>query len=121
MSLRWEDSWRKKFVKSRQREIAAGQAMHQGTFLSSWLREVGEDNKERKMVVDRETKEEGSNKRTREEEKEENETVIVKRRCVNLVLTEAFDFFCQGGIRRAVVTLGFIFGMNLVACLIVVL
>ena len=42
------------------------------------------------MEVDRETKEVGSKTRIREEEKEENEMVIVKRRCVNLVSTEAF-------------------------------
>ena len=40
-------------------------------------------------------KEEMDKKRTREEEKEENETVIVKRRCVNPVSTEAFDIFSQ--------------------------
>ena len=35
-------------------------------------------------------------KRIREEEKEENETVIVIRSCVNPVSTEAFDIFSQG-------------------------
>ena len=38
------------------------------------------------------TREETGKKRTREE-KEENEMVIVKRRCVNSVLTEAFENF----------------------------
>ena len=55
--------------------------MHEDNFLSSWLREVGEDKKEREMEVDRETKEEVSKTRTREEEKEENETVIGKKVC----------------------------------------
>ena len=54
-----------------------------------------------------------SKKRTREEEKEENDTVIVSKRCVNLVSTEAF----RVRIRRVVVILGAIFGMNLAACL----
>ena len=63
--------------------------MCEKNFLSNWLREVGEDKKERTMDVDRETKEEVSNKRAREEEKEENETVIVERRCVNPVSNEA--------------------------------
>ena len=63
-------------------------AMHEGNFRSNWMREVGEDKKEREMEADRETEEEVS----REEEKEENETVIVKRRCVNHVSAEAFEF-----------------------------
>ena len=63
-------------------------AMHEEQFLSSWSREDGKDKKERNMVVDRETKEDVSKTRKREE-KEENETVIVKRRCVNAA--EAFD------------------------------
>ena len=37
--------------------------MHEDNFLSSWLREDGEDKKERKIEVDRENKEEGSKKR----------------------------------------------------------
>ena len=53
-------------------------AMYEENFLSNWLREVGED-KKTKMEVDRETKEEVSGKRTREDEKEENDTVIVKK------------------------------------------
>ena len=48
------------------------------------------------MEVDRETDEEKGKKWIREEEKEENETVIVKRRCVNPVSTEASDIFSQG-------------------------
>ena len=42
-----------------------------------------EDKKERNMDVDRETKEETGKKRIREEEKEENDTMIVKRSCGN--------------------------------------
>ena len=48
------------------------------------------------MEVDREAKEEVSEKRIREEEKEENDTLIVERRCVNSVSIEAFDIFSQG-------------------------
>ena len=55
-------------------------AMHEENFLSSWLRKEQEDKKGRKMEADRETKEDMGKKRTREEEKEENETVIVKKR-----------------------------------------
>ena len=47
------------------------------------------------MEVDRETKEDMGEKRKREEEKEVNEKVIVKRRCVIPVSTEAFDIFSQ--------------------------
>ena len=36
-----------------------------------------------------------SKKRKREEGKEENETVIVERRCVNSVSAEAFDIISQ--------------------------
>ena len=43
------------------------------------------------MEAERETKEEMSKKRTREEEKEESETLSVKRRCVNPVSTEVLD------------------------------
>ena len=42
-----------------------------------------------------ETNEEMGKKRIREEEKEEKETVIVKRTCVNSVSTEAFEIFSQ--------------------------
>ena len=64
--------------------------------MSCWLRAVGEDNKQRQMEVDGETREDVSQKRIREQQKEEHETVIVKRRCVNLVSAEAFDLFGQG-------------------------
>ena len=50
----------------------------------------------KKDEFDREDKEEVSEKRIGEEENEENDTGIVKRRCANSVLTEAFDIFRQG-------------------------
>ena len=53
------------------------------------------------MEVCKETNEETGKKRIRDEEKEENETVIVKRRCVNPVSAEAFDFFSQGEISES--------------------
>ena len=43
----------------------------------------------------KETEEEVSGRWKKEEAKEENETVILKRRCVNLVWAESFDIFCQ--------------------------
>ena len=72
------------------------QAMHEEIFLSSWLRKDGEDKKGRQMEADTETKDDMGKKRTGEEEKEGNETVIVKRRCVYPVSTEAFDNFLSG-------------------------
>ena len=50
-------------------------AIHEETILRSWLKKVGQDKKERKMEVDTETKEEVSEKRIREEVKDENETL----------------------------------------------
>ena len=95
--------------------------MHENKFLSSWLTEVGEDKNERGMDADGETKEEVSKKRTREEETEENETVVASRRCVNSVSIEAFDILAKRRIRRAVVILGVICGMILVVYLTVIL
>ena len=66
------------------------QAMHKEKFLSSWLREVGKNKEEIIREVGKETEEETGKKRIREEEREENETVIVKRRCINSVSTEVF-------------------------------
>ena len=71
-------------------------AMHEANFLSCWLKEVGGDKKARDMDIVRDTKEEVSEERVREEEKEENGTVSVERRCVNSVSAEAFDVFNQG-------------------------
>ena len=56
------------------------------------------------------------------EAKEVNETVIVERRCVNPVSTEAFDFFLvRRRIRRVLVIPVVIFGMGLMVCLTVIL
>ena len=70
--------------------------MHEENFLSSWLREEGKDKEERIMELDKETEEEASKKRTREGEREENETVSAERRCVVSVSAETFDIFSQG-------------------------
>ena len=48
------------------------------------------------MEMDEETKEVTSKKRIRDEEKEENETLRAKSKCVSLVSAEASDFFSQG-------------------------
>ena len=71
-------------------------AMHEENFLSSWLREDGENKGEISGEVGKETEEETGKKRIREEDREENETVIVKSRCINSVSTEAFEIFSQG-------------------------
>ena len=60
-------------------------AMHEEYFLSSRLEEAEEGKKESKMEVDRETEEEVSEKMIRGKEKEENEMVNAKRRCLNSV------------------------------------
>ena len=83
--------------------------------LSSWLREDVEGKEERNNKFNMVTKEE------REGEKREDQTVVVKRMCVNPVSAEAFDIFRQGWIRRVVGIHGVIFGVILVVCLIVVL
>ena len=46
--------------------VSEYKAMHEEHVLSSWLREVGEDKKEREMEADWETKEEVSKQKTRE-------------------------------------------------------
>ena len=76
--------------------IGAFQAMREEKFLSRWLRESGKNKEEIIEEIGKETQEETGKKRIREEEREENETVIVKRRCINSVSTEAFEFFCHG-------------------------
>ena len=48
------------------------------------------------MELDKETEEETSKKKMREEGREENETVSAKRRCVGSVYAETFDIFGQG-------------------------
>ena len=111
MGWKWEDSWHKSLwnlarekllqdrgalLKEEGDVIREYQAMHEEFFLRSWLRKDGEDKKGRQMEADTKTKEEMGKKRKREEEKEGNETVIAKRRCVYLVSTEAFDNFLSG-------------------------
>ena len=49
-----------------------------------------------RVQLGNEKKEARSGKRTREEEKEENETVSAKRRFVGYISAEAFDIFSQG-------------------------
>ena len=65
--------------------------MHEETFLSSWLREDGKNKEEGIMEEDKDTRKETGKKRRKEGEKQENEMVIVKRRCVNSVSTEIFS------------------------------
>ena len=72
------------------------QAMHGENSLSSWLRIDGKNKEETIRGVGKETEEETGKKRLREEEREENETVLVKRRCLLSVSTEAFEFFRHG-------------------------
>ena len=66
----------------------SAKAMHEENFLSSG---DGEDKKDRKMEVNKETEEAVNKKEKREEEKEENEIVSVKRRCVDFTSAGAFD------------------------------
>ena len=70
------------------------QAAHEENFLSScWLREEGKQGKQEiTMEAGKETKEEAGKKRTREEEKEENETWSVGSTSV-----ETFEIFSQEG------------------------
>ena len=92
MSLRWRDSWRKKdcgsspekmccrIEKGESKEegdvIREYKAMHEENFLSSRLRENGKNREEIMGEVGKETEEETSKKRIREEERDENETVV---------------------------------------------
>ena len=55
-------------------DIREYEAMHEENFLRSWLRKDGEDKRGRRMEAERQPKEEMGKQRTREEEKEENET-----------------------------------------------
>ena len=52
------------------------------------------------MAKTEKNEEERGEKRIREEEKEENESVTVKRRCEGLVSVEAFEIFSQMETRR---------------------
>ena len=56
--------------------------MLEENFLSSWLREDGEDKEDRRRKVNKETSEEVSRRGKREGDKGEDETVA-KRRCIN--------------------------------------
>ena len=70
------------------------EAMHEENFLSSsWLREDGEDKREKEIEVDRVPKEEVSKKRKRVWEKEEDGTVIVKRKCVKPLTSQSGRVF----------------------------
>ena len=83
--------------------IGECKAMHEENFLSSWVREF-EKNKEGGTVErNRAAKEEVSKRKKREDAKEENETVVVERRCVNSVSAEAFDIFLVRRSFRSVV------------------
>ena len=55
-------------------DIREYEAMHEENVQRSWLRKDGEDKRGRRMEAERQTKEEMGKQRTREEEKEENET-----------------------------------------------
>ena len=77
--------------------------MHEENFLSSFLREDGKEKEGRLMERGKETNEERGKKRWREEEKEENETGTVERRCEGFVSVEALEFFVKGEIWRVVV------------------
>ena len=92
--------------------------MLEENFLSSWLREDGEDKEDRRRKVNKETSEEVSRRGKREGDKGEDETVA-KRRCINFFFFgDAIEKFSQGGIRIVVGILGVIFWVTLVVCLI---
>ena len=84
-------------------------AMHEENFLSSWLREDVEGKEERKKM-EKEAREVECRGGKRKEEKEEEATVVEKRRC---------DTFSQGGVRRVVGIRGVVFWVTLVVSLIV--
>ena len=71
-------------------------AMHEEDFWSSWLREDEKSEEERKAEAEGKEEEKGETWK-RAEEKENNETVTVKRRCDGFVSVEVFEFFCQRG------------------------
>ena len=56
--------------------------MHEENFLSSWVREVEENKDVGTVERNKAAKEEVNKRKKREGEKEENETVVVERRCV---------------------------------------
>ena len=69
--------------------------MHEENFLTSWLRVDVEGKEERRKKADKETREEVSRSGKREGESGEDETVVDKRRCLNLVSSDAFEEFCH--------------------------
>ena len=87
--------------------------MHEENFLGSWLEEDGKNKEE----IDRRGRQRNRRRDRPEEDKrrgerEENETVIVKGRCINSVSAEAFEIFES---RRVVVIPGVTCRMVLVA------
>ena len=71
-------------------------AMHEDSFLSSWLGEEGEDKEEIIIEIEKETKEETSKTRMIEEEKEENETVSAEGRSGSSVSADTCNIFSHG-------------------------
>ena len=67
-------------------------AMHENNFPSSWLWKVRRKEEGRRKA-DKETREEVSRSGKKEEKKGKDQTVVVKRRCVNLVSGDAFEEF----------------------------
>ena len=80
-----------------------------------------EDKKDRQMEVDWETEEDMGKKRKREEKNEGNETVIVLRRWVNRVSTEAFEIFSLEEHSERCGNSFVTFGRNRVVCQTVIL
>ena len=71
-------------------------AMNEENFLSNWLREVVRGKEQRMAKVSEKHEEESGEKRKREDEKEENKTVRVKRRWDGLSSVDAFEIFSHG-------------------------
>ena len=113
MNLSWEDEWHRrsygildeKRLQDRgalPREegdvIREYNAMHEENFLTSWEDLVGkEERKKEEQNIREEVKKKGKREEEEQEgEKEENEVVWVKRRCVDFISSEASDIFSQG-------------------------
>ena len=102
--------------------IRAYKAMHEEVFLSSWLREEGEVKEERLMEMYKEIEEETSNNKTREEGKEENDTMSAKEDVSVRFLRRPLVFLVKAKIGRVVmVYLEKIRWRSLMTCLIVIL
>ena len=105
--MKWKASWRKKDLWNlarnkalqdrgalpRRDAITEYKAVHEENFLGSWLREDGKS----KTKEDKEIREDVGRRGKRVREKEEDETVV-KRKRVNPVSVEDFDIFSQGEI-----------------------